>query len=225
MAATMDALIGVNMNLKPRGLQPHAWILTRAFRRVLRGLAYFKVFNVTVSNREAVPMYGAVIIACNHISVTDPVFLWGAVRRNAIALAMAELWRVPAVGQLMWLLGQIPVARGNADSGRKALETGKQVLHHDGLLFIFPEGKISKGGDLLPFKRGVYELAKASGAPVIPAGIRGSNGVKPPGSWRIHRKHHVHLEFGNPIFQGDFEGASAEHDFLEELRLSILELS
>lgn len=75
---------------KPRGLQPHAWAITKVLRGFLRTLVMFRLFNVLVINRDAVPQKGAVIIACNHISILDPVFLWGAVRRNAVAQSYGE---------------------------------------------------------------------------------------------------------------------------------------
>lgn len=210
---------------KPRGLQPHAWAITRVLRYIPRSLARFHVFNVTVLGRNKVPKKGRAIIACNHLSVADPVFLWGAVRRNAVAIAMAELWRIPGINMLMWLLGQIPIKRGNSESGRRAVAAGQRILEHDGLLFIYPEGKCSKDGTLLKFYPGVAELAFATNAPVVPAAIKGSNVVKPLHSWRINRRHPVRLLFGDPIDPQHFTGPAREELLLAELRRQILRLS
>jgi 1-acyl-sn-glycerol-3-phosphate acyltransferase len=210
---------------KPRGLQPHAWALTRLLRTVPRSLAKYKIFKVTVVNREVIPRKGRVIVACNHLSVSDPVYLWGAMRRNATAIAMAELWRIPLVNLVMWLLGQIPVKRGNADSGKRASAAGKRILEHDGLLFIFPEGKCSKTGKLLEFRRGVVVLSIETGSPIVPAGIIGSNLVKPLGSWRVRRRHHVRLAFDDLMYPGDYAGPNQEEDMLAELRRRILALT
>lgn len=206
---------------RPRGLRPSAGLLTRLFRTVLRGLAKYKVFTVTVVNREAVPPKGRAIVASNHISVADPVFLWGAVRRSAVALAMAELWRMPVINLLMISLGHIPVKRGDHESGARALSAGKAVLEHDGLLFLYPEGKCARDEQLLPFKSGVAELAFATGAPVIPAGISGSNRVMPLDSRRLRRRQPVHLNFGEPLEPANFTGPAAKLEFMAELRCRI----
>jgi len=212
---------------KPRGLRLHAAVLTRVLRRVPRALAHFKVFNVTVINREVVPAKGRVIVACNHLSVSDPVFLWGAVRRSAVAIAMAELWswRMPGINILMWVLGHIPVKRGDKASGRKAQDRAKRVLENDGLLLIYPEGKCSRDGTLLPFKAGVALLAIETNSPIIPAGICGSNEVKPLNSWKIHRKAPVLLRFGPPIYPAEFTGPDRVEQILATLRTMILILS
>jgi len=210
---------------KPRGLRPNAWALTHLLRSFLRTLAKWRIFKVTVENREVIPAKGRVIIACNHISVSDPIFLWGAVRRNAVALAMAELWRIPGVNILMWALGHIPVKRGNRESGKRAFAAGIRILEHDGILFIYPEGRCSKTGELLAFKQGVADLAFATNAMVIPAGITGSNLVKPLTSRRISRKHRVHLRFGSGIDPRRFTGSGKEEQLLNELRRQIISLT
>lgn len=211
---------------RPRGLQPHAWALTRIIRVVPRTLAKYKVFKVTVVNREVVPSTGRAIIACNHLSLADPVFLWGALRRNAVALAMAELWSYPGVNLFMWLLGMVPVQRGNVDSGKRAITAGMRQLESDGLLIVFPEGKCSSG-ELLPYKAGVAQLAFATGSPVIPSGISGSNLVKPLRSkwWQLDPKHQVVLRFGSPIDPHQFVGPNRVDDLLTALRRETLLLS
>jgi 1-acyl-sn-glycerol-3-phosphate acyltransferase len=207
---------------RPKGLRKRAWFLTRLYRSLLIGLAQFKVFNVTVHNRGAVPAKGPVILACNHISLTDPVFLWGAVRRNAIAVAMAELWKMPGVNWVVRSLGQIPVVRGDASSGQQAVTAAQQVLEHEGLLIIFPEGKCASGTSLLPFKSGVARIAFETGAPVVPAGIKGSNEVLPLKSRKLNRRAHVDVRFGQALHSKDFDSLEA---FLAAIEREISALS
>jgi 1-acyl-sn-glycerol-3-phosphate acyltransferase len=211
---------------RPRGLQPHAWVLTRALRVIPRTLAKHQVFKVEVVNREVVPATGRAIVACNHLSISDPVFLWAALRRNAVAIAMSELWRVPVVNLIMWLLGMIPVERGNPVSGKRAIRAATRQLENDGLLIIYPEEKCSRG-ELLPLKAGVAVLAFATGAPIIPAGIRGSNLVKPLRSklWQVNKEHQVILRFGSLIDPHQFTGPNRVDDLLAELREQMLLLS
>lgn len=212
--------------VKPRGLLLHARLLSTALRVPLRAMARWRVFRVEVVNRERIPEKGAVIVACNHLSVSDPIFLWGALRRTAVALAKSELWRNPLLGPVVWTMGQIPVDRGNPAAAQRALWRGRRVLEHKGVLVIFPEGKCSKDGELLPLKSGVADLAFATGAPVVPVGIHGSNGVKPLGSWRIRRRHPVRLAFGEAMSPGQYtQDAAGKQRFLDELARRIRDLS
>jgi 1-acyl-sn-glycerol-3-phosphate acyltransferase len=211
------------MPRKPRGLRTLASLLTPLLRSFLVLVARCKIFHVKVSNQEVIPETGRTIVASSHQSVADPVVLWGAMprKRKAVAIAMAELWRMPGINLLMWALGHIPVKRGNRASGQKALAAGQRILEADGLLFIYPEGKCSKTGELLPFKRGVADLAFATGAPVIPAGINGSNQVKPLDTWRIHRTPQITLRFGEALDPAHFTGEDRVEAFLAELRQRI----
>ncbi|MFZ1301040.1 MAG: lysophospholipid acyltransferase family protein [Candidatus Microsaccharimonas sp.] len=211
---------------KPRGLGKRAWLTTRLGRSLLMFLAKFKIFNVTVHNRSAVPKQGAVIVASNHISMADPVFLWGALRRNAIAMAMAELWKTAPISWIMRMLDQTPVKRGDKESHKQALERSKKVLRNGGLVIIYPEGKCASGDNMLQLQRGVAILAFETGTSVIPAGIKGSNLVKPleKGS-KLNRHAHVDMRFGERLNPADFSGPDAMEDFLAELGQRISDLS
>lgn len=206
---------------KPRGLQPHAWVITQVLRRFLQTLGKW-IFNITVINREVIPRKGRVILACNHLSIADPVILWGAVRRRrAIAVAMAELWRIPGINFVLWLLGHIPIKRRDRESGKRATAAAIRVLEHDGVLFIYPEGKCSETGELLPFKRGVEDIARATGAIVIPVRITDSDILKPLNNWVLRPRTPVTLAFGEPIDPTDYP---EDGQILEVLRDRILAL-
>ena len=211
---------------RPRGLRFNARVLTRVFRRPLRLLAAFRIFRVKVIGRENVPPKGAVIIACNHISIADPVYFWGAMRRAVIALAMIELWKVPGLRWVLNRTGQIPVDRRNPGDGpvAKAID----VLRHDGAVLIFPEGKCSSSvDDLLPFRGGVATMALETGTPIVPAAIYGSNRVKPLQAklWRINPQARVCTVFGDRLIDPkDFTGANAKANLLAALRAEILAL-
>lgn len=211
--------------LKPRGLWIHTWMMTRVFRRVLRTSVKLRIFNATVVGRGNVPKSGPVLIACNHLSIADPVYLWGALRRNAVAIAKQELWKTPGLGQIMWLMGHIPVDRTSRDSGERTRVAGIANLKAGLLVIIFPEGTIPKDGKLKTFKGGVYDMALATGAPVIPVGVTGTELVKPHGTWKIYRRQPVILRFGEGMYAKDFTGPNAKAEFLTELRRRIAELS
>ncbi len=196
----------------------------------MRTMAAFRIFDVTVNNRQAIPRRGAAILASNHISYADAPFSWAASRRVVVAIAMAELWRVPGLGPVMWLLGHIPIKRGNKRSAKRMLARATRVLEHGGVVLIYPEGKCSPTGKLAEtLKPGVAQLAFATGAPIVPVGIIGSNKVVPLGSLRVHRKEPVTLNFGEPInpcaqrYLGPED--EAQERLLADLREAILALS
>ena len=191
--------------IKPFGMWPHAWVLTQVFRGFLQLLAKLELFPFQVTNRDVIPAKGPVLVVCNHISEADPPYLWGAIphRRTAIAIAMGELRYIPGVNAILWLLGHIFVNRRKPASRARALQKGIRVLEHGGLLFLYPEGKCSETGELLKFRSGAAEMAKATGAHVVVAHISGSNIVKPVGKWRIRRAL-VRLVFDSPINPADF---------------------
>ncbi|KAA8887070.1 1-acyl-sn-glycerol-3-phosphate acyltransferase [Nocardia colli] len=195
---------------RPKGLGKRAWVTTKLVRRVLRALAWSNFVHVTVIGREAVPKTGPVIVASNHISMLDAVFLWGALRRRAIAIAMAELWSWPVVGWLVRRLGQIPVLRRNGESGQSALTQAEQILRHNGVLLIYPEGRLVAPGEHEPYKPGVAKLALATGVPIIPVGTTGTDRVLPMRRTRgtapaFDRHQQVTIHFGTPIDPADFD--------------------
>ena len=208
--------------MKPRGLQPQAWVTTRVLRTFLRRLASWRMFHVSVVDPyHAVPKKGGAVIIANHLSYSDPPIIWACMKRNVVAIAMKELWRSPMV-VIMVMLGHIPIDRGNTKSAAKARKRMKDVVHANGLLLGFPEGKISKTGEQLPFKSGLFDTAIEAKVPVIPVGIAGSNDLWPIGSKRIHRKRHVVVAFGQPLYRSDYPSREA---FIEAGEAAVAELS
>ncbi|GAB4584475.1 lysophospholipid acyltransferase family protein [Nocardia sp. IFM 10818] len=212
---------------RPKGLGKRAWLTTQFVRRILRTLAWSNIVRVTVLGRERVPKTGPVIIASNHISMLDAVFLWGALRRRAIAIAMAELWSWPVVGWLVRRLGQIPVVRRDNASGSTALSQAEQILRHGGVLIIYPEGRLVAPGETEPYKPGVAKLALATGIPIIPVGTTGTDRVLPMRRHRgddpaFDRRQPVTIHFGAPIDPAEFDDPDKllEHlrDRIEDLR-------
>ncbi|MFB7724638.1 lysophospholipid acyltransferase family protein [Nocardia sp. NPDC056100] len=206
---------------RPKGLGKRAWVVTQFVRRILRALAWSNFVRVTVIGRELVPKTGPVIIASNHISMLDAVFLWGALRRRAVAIAMAELWTWPVVGWLVRRLGQIPVVRKDSGSGQSALERAEQVLRYGGVLIIYPEGRLVAAGEDEPYKPGVAKLALATGVPIIPVGTSGTDRVLPMRRLRgdgpkFDRSQQVTIHFGSPVDPAEFDDPEKLLDHLRQ---------
>ncbi|RYF29150.1 MAG: 1-acyl-sn-glycerol-3-phosphate acyltransferase [Chloroflexi bacterium] len=212
---------------RPKGHGKRALLWTAIIRQSLIAIAFFKIVRVTVVNQQAVPRRGAVIVASNHISMLDGIFLWGALRRRAVAMAMAELWKWPIVGWMVRQLGFIPVLRGSHSSGKASGIAALDVLSHQGVLIIYPEGRCVSPGDTAPYKGGVAALSLRTGAPIVPVGIVGSNRLMPlardrVGRRRFYSRQRVRLEFGQPIDPAQYDSVST---LLERVSADVKALS
>jgi 1-acyl-sn-glycerol-3-phosphate acyltransferase len=128
---------------------------------------------------EHVPERGGVILACNHISWTDPVvmadFVLFATGRVARFLAKRALFAGGPVAWVMRGAGQIPVDRGST-SASAALADAVRALQAGECVVLYPEGTVTRDPDKWPMvaKTGVVRLALLSGAPVVPVGQWGA---------------------------------------------------
>ena len=111
-------------------------------------------------------------------------------------LAKKELFRVPFIGQWVWLVGAIPVDRDGADS--KALRKAVDVIRNGGRFLLFPEGTRTNDGSLGPGKPGVAMIAAMSKARVVPVYVDGTFEAMPRGASGI-RPHKVVVNCGEPF--------------------------
>jgi 1-acyl-sn-glycerol-3-phosphate acyltransferase len=124
--------------------------------------------RLDILNACPIPRTGPAIVVCNHISGLDPLLLQSACSKRLITWMMAsEYMDLPGLGWFFRTIGVIPVERSGKDSG--PLRAALRALQQGRVLGIFPEGRISKTGELLPFQTGVGMIAAKSGATVFPA--------------------------------------------------------
>jgi 1-acyl-sn-glycerol-3-phosphate acyltransferase len=111
---------------------------------------------------------GCVIIA-NHQSNYDLFVLGPAVPRRTVCIGKKSLKWVPLFGQLFWLGGNVLIERGNAHQARKAMLTTTRTLQkEDTSIWVFPEGTRNADAELLPFKKGAFQMAIEAGVPIVP---------------------------------------------------------
>ncbi|MFH1139003.1 MAG: lysophospholipid acyltransferase family protein [Pseudomonadota bacterium] len=123
---------------------------------------------------------GGVIIASNHRSSADIAAVLAGLPLDVCWVTKDSLLRVPFIG---WHLSRahIPVARGSKGNAARLLEDGVRKIKDGASVVIFPEGTRNRGSNLLlPFKKGTFLLAQASGRPVYPVAITGSADIWPP---------------------------------------------
>lgn len=128
-------------------------------------------FRIEFEGVERVPKSGAMIVAPNHVSYLDPLWVSIPISRPLRYMTWDRMTRLPLLGPLMLAYGSFPV---NVEKGdRAALKASLEQLRANGGLMIFPEGGRTKSGRLEEFKPGVIRLAIDTGAPIVPVTIIG----------------------------------------------------
>ena len=171
-------------------------------------------FRVRTQGLEHVPARGAAILASNHLSFCDSLFVALVLRRQVAYVAKAEYfddWRTA------WFFrgcGHIPMRRGPGAEWRRALESAVGVLEDGHLLGIYPEGTRSKDGRLHRGHTGLAMVALRTGAPVIPVGITGTREAQPIGR-RIPRPFHtITIRIGAPLDFSAYKDRAGERRVL-----------
>jgi len=132
------------------------------------------IYRFKVRGDEHIPTEGAAILVCNHVSFIDPVLLMAASPRPIRFIMDHEIFRIPLLGWFFRLAKAIPIApqKVDAQTYEQAFARAKQVLDDGDLLCIFPEGAISRDGELAEFKGGVMRLLASNPVPVVPIALR-----------------------------------------------------
>jgi 1-acyl-sn-glycerol-3-phosphate acyltransferase len=152
------------------------------------------LYRLKVRGAENVPEQGPVVLASNHISNIDPLFLGMACRRQVRFMAKAELWKFPPLGWLVRAVGAFPVRRGEAD--REAVRVGLKVVSEGAVLGIFPEGHRQRSGILAEPQSGVGMFSLKEGACTVPVVVAGTNCIIRNGRPGFPR---VTVTFGPPL--------------------------
>jgi 1-acyl-sn-glycerol-3-phosphate acyltransferase len=196
------------------------------------------VFRPRAEGTGHVPARGAAIIASNHLSAADWIFMPLSLRRRVTFLAKAEYFTGTGPKGLAQRVffggsGQVPIDRTNASAAEDAIRTGIRILKQGGLLGIYPEGTRSPDGRLFRGKTGIARMTLETGAPVIPvAMIYEPRTVPLPGKLgRVLSKNMVRVvvRFGEPLDFSRYAGLSGdrfvERSITDEIMYEIMELS
>ena len=132
------------------------------------------VYRFKVRGAEHIPASGAAILVCNHVSFIDAMLLMAASPRPIRFIMDHQIFRIPMLGTLFKLVKAIPIApqRENAAAYEQAFATARDVLADGELLCIFPEGAITRDGQLGEFKGGVMKLLESNPVPVVPLALQ-----------------------------------------------------
>jgi 1-acyl-sn-glycerol-3-phosphate acyltransferase len=191
------------------------------------------IFWPKVEGREYVPDEGPAILASNHLSFSDSIFMPLMVKRRVTFVAKQEYFT--GRGLKGWLTkmffvgtGTIPVDRSGGRAAHAAIDTGLRVLREGHIFGIYPEGTRSPDGRLYRGKTGVARLALESGAPVIPVVMLNSDKIQPTGKL-IPRIKRARIRFGPPMDFSRYQGMAGdrfiERAVTDEIMYELMELS
>lgn len=162
-----------------------------------------RLWAVTVEGVEHVPTEGPAIVAPNHLSFCDSVFVPAALPRRVWAIGKGEYMDDWKTKHLFPAMGMIPVDRSGGDAAQMALDTAARVIDGGHLFMIYPEGTRSRSGDLHKGRTGAARLAFRCNAPIIPVGHVGTLAVQPPDTFMMSPRKPVTVRFGSPMWPED----------------------
>jgi 1-acyl-sn-glycerol-3-phosphate acyltransferase len=191
------------------------------------------VFRPQVEGAENVPASGPAILASNHLSYADWLFMPLTLPRRVTFVAKAEYFTTP--GLKGWFqrrffsgAGQVPIDRSGANAAEGALAAARKILEEGELFGIYPEGTRSHDGRLYRGKTGVARLALETGVPVIPIAVLGTDKVAPPGK-KFGTFTRPGVRFGKPLDFSRYEGMENDRYILraitDEIMYEIMQLS
>src|SRR5580692_2644905 len=183
------------------------WLLPDSLLRLLLWMLTHTLYRLDVAGRERVPARGGALLVPNHVSMADAVLLLAAVDRPVRFLMFKGSYDHPLVKPFAKILGVIPIS---SDQGPRemihSLRRATQALEDGELVCIFPEGQMTRIGQMMPFRRGMERIIKGVNVPIIPVnldGVWGSIFSFAGGRflWKLprHLPYPVRVTFGAPL--------------------------
>lgn len=191
------------------------------------------LFRPWVRGAEKIPSDGAAILASNHLSFSDSIFLPLMLRRPVVFLAKSEYFTGKGIkGTLSrWFFkgtGQLPIDRSGGKASEAALNTGLGVLAQSQLLGIYPEGTRSPDGRLFRGRTGIARMVLEAKVPVFPVAMIDTEKVQPIGR-KLPRIRRIGVVVGEPLDFSRFAGMEGDRLVLravtDEIIYELMKLS
>lgn len=198
------------------------WVL----KRIILGPLLHAFFRPWVKGEENVPETGGAILASNHLSFSDSIFLPLVVKRRVTFLAKSDYFTGTGLKGRLTAgffrgVGQLPVDRSGGQASEAALRTGLKVLRRGDLLGIYPEGTRSPDGRLYRGKTGVARLALEARVPVLPVAMIDTDKVQPVGKVVPHIGR-VGVVIGEPLDFSRYDGMEDDRFVLRSITDEIM---
>ena len=183
------------------------WLLPDSLLRLLLWTATHTLYRLDVVGPENVPARGGALLTPNHVSMADAAFLIASIDRPIRFLMFRGSYEHPLVKPFARILGVIPIA---SDQGPRemihSLRQATEALKNGEVVCIFPEGQMTRIGQMMPFRRGMERIIKGVDVPIIPVnldGVWGSIFSFAGGRflWKFPRRipYPVRVTFGKPM--------------------------
>jgi len=191
------------------------------------------LFRPWVRGSDKIPSDGAAILASNHLSFSDSIFLPLMLRRPVVFLAKSEYFTGKGIkGALTrWFFigtGQLPIDRSGGKASEAALNTGLRVLGQGQLLGIYPEGTRSPDGRLFRGRTGIARMVLEAKVPVFPVAMIDTEKVQPIGR-KLPRIRRIGVVVGEPLDFSRFAGMEGDRLVLravtDEISYELMKLS
>lgn len=191
------------------------------------------IFRPWAEGTEHVPATGPAILASNHLSYSDWLFMPLVIPRRVTFVAKAEYFESPGIKG--WFQkkffsgsGQVPIDRSSGSAAAGAIKTQLRLLSEGEVCGIYPEGTRSHDGRLYRGRTGVARIALEAGVPVIPVAVINTNVVAPPGKV-FGRMARPGVRFGEPLDFSRYDGMEGDRFILraitDEIMYEIMRLS
>lgn len=202
-------------------------------KHIVAGPLLKTIFRPWVLGADRVPATGGVILASNHLSFIDSVFLPLVIERNMVFLAKSDYFTGKglkgwATKLFFTATGMLPIDRSGGKASEASLNTGLRVLADGQALGIYPEGTRSPDGRMYRGRTGVARMVLEAKVPVIPVAMIDTARVMPIGS-RLPKFGRIGIVFGEPLDFSRFEGMEGDRFILrsitDEIMYELLALS
>jgi 1-acyl-sn-glycerol-3-phosphate acyltransferase len=157
------------------------------------------LYRVRVEGIENVPADGCAILASNHISFSDSIFLPLVLKRRITFVAKAEYFEDKKTAWFFRAVGQIPINREGGSASQRALDSARAILEEGGLFGIYPEGTRSPDGRLYKGKTGIARLSLQTSAPVLAVAMVGTKEAQPIGQVVPRFFMPITIKFSKPL--------------------------
>ncbi|WP_095067447.1 MFS transporter [Pseudomonas sp. Irchel 3A18] len=143
--------------------------------RFMIWLLSHSMYRVEHRNLDLIPEEGPALLVCNHVSFVDALLIGGAVRRPIRFVMYYKIYRLPVLNFIFRTAGTIPIAGRNEDLEiyEQAFQRIARYLADGELVCIFPEGKLTRDGEISGFKSGMSRVIEETPVPVIPLALQG----------------------------------------------------
>ena len=195
-------------------------------KNIIAGPLLKGIFRPWVTGADNIPQHGAVILASNHLSFVDSVFLPICIDRDMVFLAKSEYFTTKGIKgwATKWFMkgtGMLPIDRSGGKASEASLNTGLRVLAEGRVLGIYPEGTRSPDGKLYRGRTGIARMVLESGVPVVPVAMIDTEKVMPIGAkWPKLRRPGIII--GKPLDFSRFQGMEGDRFILRAVTDEII---